>query len=151
MRWTVLSSDVLIFFPAVLYFVLAYSSNNSSFRKSDLAWQIAVLLINPCLILIDHGHFQVSIYIIAVFSADFLIFRLNFEAGWFFTFSPLSQYNCISLGLTVGAIAAICTDKDLVGSFLFTLALNHKQVRFNFLIPKNYHFICCSKLLLVVR
>ncbi|KAG6581176.1 putative dolichyl pyrophosphate Man9GlcNAc2 alpha-1,3-glucosyltransferase, partial [Cucurbita argyrosperma subsp. sororia] len=95
MRWTVLSSDVLIFFPAVLYFVLAYSSNNSSFRKSDLAWQIAILLINPCLILIDHGHFQ---------------------------------YNCISLGLTVGAMAAICTDKDLVGSFLFTLALNHKQM-----------------------
>ncbi|TYK11676.1 putative dolichyl pyrophosphate Man9GlcNAc2 alpha-1,3-glucosyltransferase [Cucumis melo var. makuwa] len=94
MRWTVLSSDVLIFFPAVFYFVLAYFSDNSRFRKRDIAWQIAILLINPCLILIDHGHFQ---------------------------------YNCISLGLTVGAIAAICTDKDLVGSFLFTLALNHKQ------------------------
>ncbi|XP_050941621.1 probable dolichyl pyrophosphate Man9GlcNAc2 alpha-1,3-glucosyltransferase isoform X3 [Cucumis melo] len=79
----------------VFYFVLAYFSDNSRFRKRDIAWQIAILLINPCLILIDHGHFQ---------------------------------YNCISLGLTVGAIAAICTDKDLVGSFLFTLALNHKQM-----------------------
>lgn len=38
------------------------------------------------------------------------------------------QYNCISLGLTVGAIAAIFDQKDLVASFLFTLALNHKQV-----------------------
>ncbi|XP_022148195.1 probable dolichyl pyrophosphate Man9GlcNAc2 alpha-1,3-glucosyltransferase isoform X2 [Momordica charantia] len=79
----------------VFYFVLAYFSSNSSYRKSDIAWQIAILLLNPCLILIDHGHFQ---------------------------------YNCISLGLTVGAIAAICTEKDLVGSFLFTLALNHKQM-----------------------
>ena len=59
MRWTVLSSDVLIFFPAVFYFVLAYFSGNSRFHKSDIAWQIAILLINPCLILIDHGHLQV--------------------------------------------------------------------------------------------
>ena len=45
----------------------------------------------------------------------------------------------------MGAIAAICTDKDLVGSFLFTLALNHKQVPFNCLFPKHYMFTFCSK------
>lgn len=59
MRWTVLSSDALIFFPAVLYFVLVYYRNHSSRRKSDVAWHIAMILINPCLILVDHGHFQV--------------------------------------------------------------------------------------------
>ncbi|XP_044468997.1 probable dolichyl pyrophosphate Man9GlcNAc2 alpha-1,3-glucosyltransferase isoform X2 [Mangifera indica] len=63
--------------------------------RNDIVWHISMLLLNPCMILIDHGHFQ---------------------------------YNCISLGLTVGAISAILSQKDLVASFLFTLALNHKQM-----------------------
>ncbi|OMP09443.1 Glycosyl transferase, ALG6/ALG8 [Corchorus olitorius] len=96
MRWTVLSSDVLIFFPAVLYFVLVYHSIRSGKgRKSDVAWHIAMILLNPCLILIDHGHFQ---------------------------------YNCISLGLTMAAVAAALAQKDLLASVLYCLALNHKQM-----------------------
>lgn len=59
MRWTVLSSDVLMFFPAVLYFIIAYYSGSRTGRKSDWAWHVALILLNPCLILIDHGHFQV--------------------------------------------------------------------------------------------
>ncbi|XWS30700.1 hypothetical protein CRYUN_Cryun23aG0009800 [Craigia yunnanensis] len=59
MRWTVLSSDVLIFFPSVLYFVLVYRAMRFGMRsKSDVAWHIAMILLNPCPILIDHGHFQ---------------------------------------------------------------------------------------------
>ncbi|KAF9684105.1 hypothetical protein SADUNF_Sadunf04G0083200 [Salix dunnii] len=81
MRWTVLSSDLLIFFPAVLYFVFVYhGGNRSSGDKSDVAWHIAVILINPCLILIDHGHFQ---------------------------------YNCISLGLTLGPSVSVLKTSDL--------------------------------------
>ncbi|XP_073261711.1 LOW QUALITY PROTEIN: probable dolichyl pyrophosphate Man9GlcNAc2 alpha-1,3-glucosyltransferase [Populus alba] len=96
MRWTVLSSDLLIFFPAVLYFVLInYGGNRSGGNKSDVAWHFAVILINPCLILTDHGHFQ---------------------------------YNCISLGLTLGAVAAVLSQKDLLACVLFCLSLNHKQV-----------------------
>ncbi|CAH9067209.1 unnamed protein product [Cuscuta europaea] len=95
MRWTVLSSDVLIFFPAVLYFMKVYYSGKPGQQKTHLAWHIAMILLNPCLILIDHGHFQ---------------------------------YNCISLGLAVAAVCAILCDRDLVGSMLFTLALNHKQM-----------------------
>lgn len=38
------------------------------------------------------------------------------------------QYNCISLGFTVAAVAAILSGKDLFGSVLYCLALNHKQV-----------------------
>ncbi|KAF5748023.1 ALG6 ALG8 glycosyltransferase family [Tripterygium wilfordii] len=95
MRWTVLSSDVLIFFPAVLWFVLVHYGGRSSSCASDIAWHIAMLLLSPCVILIDHGHFQ---------------------------------YNCISLGLTVAAVAAILSQKDLVACVLFSLALNHKQM-----------------------
>lgn len=54
-----------------------------------------MILLNPCFLLIDHGHFQ---------------------------------YNCISLGLTVAAVAAILSDRNVLGSVLFSLALNHKQM-----------------------
>ncbi|EOY04209.1 hypothetical protein QUC31_017368 [Theobroma cacao] len=96
MRWTVLFSDVLIFFPAVLYFVFVYRAMQSGRgRKSDVAWHIAIILLNPCLILIDHGHFQ---------------------------------YNCISLGFTMAAVAASLSQRDPVASVLYCLALNHKQM-----------------------
>lgn len=40
----------------------------------------------------------------------------------------ISQYNCISLGFAVGAVAAILSKRDLLGAILFSLSLNHKQV-----------------------
>lgn len=60
MRWTVLTSDVLIFFPAVLWFIIVYASQSKGY-KSNLPWHVAMILLNPCLILIDHGHFQACI------------------------------------------------------------------------------------------
>jgi alpha-1,3-glucosyltransferase len=41
----------------------------------------------------------------------------------------LLQYNCISLGLTLGAIAGVLSRNELIAAALFTLAINHKQVR----------------------
>ncbi|KAI8541857.1 hypothetical protein RHMOL_Rhmol08G0094100 [Rhododendron molle] len=60
-----------------------------------------------------------EIYIIAIAR----VFHFSFLFSFFFL-----QYNCISLGLTIGAVAAILSDKDLLACFLFSLALNHKQV-----------------------
>ncbi|XLR26886.1 hypothetical protein S83_054786 [Arachis hypogaea] len=110
MRWTVLSFDLLIFFPAVLYFVIVRYGQPSRSRKSDIGWHIAMLLLNPCLILIDHGHFQVcSVLTLTVICVVF-------------------QYNCISLGFTIGAVAGVLSGKDLVACVLYCLALNHKQL-----------------------
>lgn len=99
MRWTVLSSDVLIFFPAAICFVFAYYGDRGGRGKEDMAWNLVMILLNPCLILIDHGHFQ---------------------------------YNCISLGLTIGAVAAILCKHDVIACSLFSLALNHKQMSLYF-------------------
>ncbi|OQR70733.1 putative dolichyl pyrophosphate Man9GlcNAc2 alpha-1 [Tropilaelaps mercedesae] len=52
MRWTVIGSDLVTYYPAVLYFGSLYCT------KSSRATAIWALLINPALILIDHGHFQ---------------------------------------------------------------------------------------------
>ena len=38
------------------------------------------------------------------------------------------QYNGISLGLTMYAVAAVLRDRDVLGSILFACALNHKQM-----------------------
>lgn len=125
MRWTVLSSDAVIFFPAVLYFISVYYAGKSIRQKNDLAWHIAMILLNPCFLLIDHGHFQVSTsflhFCTLLKTVHFLVKMLNF-AG------ISCQYNCISLGLTVAAVAAILSDRNVLGSVLFSLALNHKQV-----------------------
>jgi alpha-1,3-glucosyltransferase len=65
MRWTVLSSDLLVFFPAALWFLWAYMKGgigvSEEERREGWMWLLAVVLINPCLVLIDHGHFQVGI------------------------------------------------------------------------------------------
>lgn len=103
MRWTVLSSDLLVFFPAALGFVWAYMKDGAGGigeeRREGWMWLLAMVLINPCLVLIDHGHFQ---------------------------------YNCISLGLTLGAIAGVLSRNELFACALFTLAINHKQMSLYF-------------------
>eukprot|EP00267_Zea_mays_P029833 XP_008660784.1 probable dolichyl pyrophosphate Man9GlcNAc2 alpha-1,3-glucosyltransferase [Zea mays] len=100
MRWTVLSSDLLVFFPAALWFVWAYIKLGVGIsgeeRREGWMWLLAMVLSSPCLVLIDHGHFQC---------------------------------NCISLGLTLGAIAGVLSRNKLVAAALFTLAINHKQIR----------------------
>ena len=63
---------------------------------------LAILLLQPALILIDHGHFQ---------------------------------YNCVSLGLTFWAVLAVTTDYDVIGSILFTSALNYKQMELYHAMP----------------
>jgi len=57
------------------------------------------VLLQPALLLIDHGHFQ---------------------------------YNGISLGLALGAAAAIVRGHPWLGSALFSLSLNHKQMALYF-------------------
>jgi alpha-1,3-glucosyltransferase len=65
MRWTVLSSDLLVFFPAALWFIWAYIKGgigvSEEERREGWMWLLAMVLINPCLALIDHGHFQVGV------------------------------------------------------------------------------------------
>ena len=45
------------------------------------------------------------------------------------------QYNCVSLGLTLWAVIAVTTHHDILGSILFTLALNYKQMELYHALP----------------
>lgn len=67
MRWTVLSSDLMVFFPAALWFVWTYTKDGvggRGERREEWMWLLAMVLLNPCLVLIDHGHFQVRIILV---------------------------------------------------------------------------------------
>ncbi|KAL5673665.1 hypothetical protein ACJX0J_017971, partial [Zea mays] len=83
---------------AALWFVWAYIKLGVGIsgeeRREGWMWLLAMVLSSPCLVLIDHGHFQC---------------------------------NCISLGLTLGAIAGVLSRNKLVTATLFTLAIIHKQ------------------------
>lgn len=55
LRLTVLSSDLLLLFPAAAAFVWAYYARYGTGAK---CWALACVLLQPAALLIDHGHFQ---------------------------------------------------------------------------------------------
>ena len=96
MRFTVLISDVLVYFTAVWVLVSRLTKKEGVGIRS---WLLLVALCQPALILIDHGHFQ---------------------------------YNTVSLGLALWSFYYMTITESFVGpilgSVLFSLALNFKQM-----------------------
>jgi len=115
MRLTVLIVDILIYLPAIVYFIINSrtwdscqfdESNIFKFTRRDVA--VLTAMIYPGLILIDHGHFQ---------------------------------YNCVSLGFFVAAVAAIMQDSFVISSVLFVLALNYKQMELYHALPFFFYIL----------
>ncbi|CAB1115447.1 unnamed protein product [Ectocarpus sp. CCAP 1310/34] len=109
MRMTVLLLDLAIFFPAAAALTRRLAIDRAMRRGRGVPllqrWDhpastrgLCMVLLSPSLVLVDHGHFQ---------------------------------YNCVCLGLAVAAAAAVASGKrrgELVGSALFSLSLNFKQM-----------------------
>lgn len=85
-----------VLFPAAYLCVRALHGSTPSLRR---AFALAAVLLNPALVIIDHGHFQ---------------------------------YNCISLGLTAAAVAALLHGTQLTAAALFTAAMLHKHMSLYF-------------------
>lgn len=51
------------------------------------------------------------------------------------------QYNCVSLGLFVAAVAAVCDNHNIVAAFLFSLAVNYKQMELYHSLPFFVYFL----------
>ncbi|XP_026813958.1 probable dolichyl pyrophosphate Man9GlcNAc2 alpha-1,3-glucosyltransferase [Rhopalosiphum maidis] len=107
MRYSVLIVDLLIFIPAVCWFYRQFFKikNNNQLSQTMI---IAMMLLYPGLILIDHGHFQ---------------------------------YNCVSLGLFVASVASMFTNKTILTCFLFSMALNYKQMELYHALPFFFYYI----------
>jgi alpha-1,3-glucosyltransferase len=106
MRLTALLSDVLFMFPAAILAVEAIYARERNLKTR--IWGLALILLHPAFVLIDHGHFQ---------------------------------YNCISLGLTLGAVLSIWRGREYLGSFLYVLALNHKHMSLYFALAFFAHLL----------
>lgn len=91
MRATAIVSDVLVYFTAAVAFARVCHRCNAPKQIKT----IMLLLFQPALILVDHGHFQ---------------------------------YNAVSLGLSLWAATCVLADHDVLGSVLFVLAINYKQM-----------------------
>lgn len=120
MRLTVLIADILIYIPALTFFVTnLYSRGNYQITEFDIFKYkrrdtfLLTALIYPGLILIDHGHFQ---------------------------------YNCVSLGLFIAAVTAVIRDSFIVSSILFVLALNYKQMELYHALPFFFYILGSHKL-----
>jgi len=90
MRMSVVLSDVAVFFPAALAFSLRFHLQRDRQLRA-----LALLVLQPGLLLIDHGHFQ---------------------------------YNGVSLGLALAAVALVHAGRDVLGSVAFVLSMLYKQM-----------------------
>uniref|UniRef100_A0A6G1SPC8 Alpha-1,3-glucosyltransferase n=1 Tax=Aceria tosichella TaxID=561515 RepID=A0A6G1SPC8_9ACAR len=107
MRSTVLLSELLIYFPAVIYYFyytqpIQYKSPPTSVHRHNIAIYCSLVLLYPAQILIDHGHFQ---------------------------------YNSVFMGLVLWAIIFMIKGCQLSSAVAFTLALGYKQMSLYYALP----------------
>lgn len=98
MRLTVIFFDLVIYFPACYLVVRSYYGHRA--RRRSITWPrryeaVALLLVQPALLLIDHGHFQ---------------------------------YNQVSLGFMLLAVAAFGSKRYYITAVMFCCGLNFKQI-----------------------
>lgn len=115
MRATVLLSELLVYFPAVIYYFYCtqpsqWTSPPSSVHRHNVAIYCALVLLYPAQILIDHGHFQ---------------------------------YNSVFLGLVLWAIILMLKGHQLPSAISFSLALCYKQMSLYYALP--FFWLIASK------
>ena len=107
MRYSVIVSDAVFLLPAAYAFVRAWYGVGVSSRRTAKSRGV-------------DAKRAWAFATLATAPAQILI-----DHGHF-------QYNGISLGLTMYAVAAVLRDNDVLGSILFVCALNHKQMSLYF-------------------
>ncbi|XP_012535257.1 probable dolichyl pyrophosphate Man9GlcNAc2 alpha-1,3-glucosyltransferase [Monomorium pharaonis] len=118
MRLTVLIADVLTYLPAIVYFYTVTSSRSWNGRQ-----------------FVDESNvFGLTRRDAAVLMALIYPGLILIDHGHF-------QYNCVSLGLFVAAVAVIMRDLFVVSSLLFVLALNYKQMELYHALPFFFYIL----------
>ena len=107
MRLTVLAADLLTFIPAALYYI--YYSVKKPNESTENIYYLSKATSVLAVILLFPG-------------------LIIIDYGHF-------QYNCVSLGAFVAAVTATLGDSHCLGSFLFVLALNYKQMELYHALP----------------
>jgi hypothetical protein len=90
---------------------------------------VVSLLVNPALIIIDHGHFQYNNISLGLAVSCLLHYTLQFGNINAPTINPTMGMPCT---LQVGAVVLIARRRYLGGAILFCCSLNHKQMSLYF-------------------
>lgn len=119
MRYTVLLSDILIFIPAIFaYFYaskLVYEEEEQEIKSTKKKKNTKKIIQKISL--------EMAVILALLYPGIILI-----DHGHF-------QYNCVSLGFLIVAVACIHKGKDLTSAFFFVLALNYKQMELYHALP----------------
>lgn len=94
MRISVILADLIVYIPSVFTTIQSLILAVPEVYTGN-PWMMLSVVLQPSLLLIDHGHFQ---------------------------------YNGVCIGLALLAASAICGNHDILGSVLFCLSLNFKQM-----------------------
>ncbi|XP_012287110.1 dolichyl pyrophosphate Man9GlcNAc2 alpha-1,3-glucosyltransferase [Orussus abietinus] len=120
MRLSVLITDLMTYVPAALFYVMYTNIKKFKFLQIN---QQNIFGFDKC---------DLILVIILYFPGLILI-----DHGHF-------QYNCASLGFFIGAVTAILKDMPIVGSILFVLALNYKQMELYHALPFFFYILGCN-------
>lgn len=119
MRATVLLADLFIYMPAVWWYFSRRQSNCQNTAKNVRNYYTSTITVKEERHLTAH----MATYLTLIYPGLILI-----DHGHF-------QYNGISLGPTVAAIAAIIQGRHLLASVLFCLSINYKQMGLYHALP----------------
>lgn len=122
MRLSVLVVDLLIFIPAVLYFAHTILPLLDTKVKKN-----------------QEKNEKKEFYVFK--KSHFILATVLFYPGLILIDYGHFQYNCVSLGLFVAAVSALSQGSMAIGSFLFVLALNYKQMELYHALPCFFYIL----------
>ena len=108
MRLTVVFWDLLVYLPALIMFVKTWQGSRSQ-RTQEQAF--LVLLLQPALLLVDHGHFQYNSVMLGKFA-----------------YRQLNPYSSSAVGFSLLSISCLSRGQDVYGAIFFVLSLGFKQM-----------------------
>jgi len=94
MRYTVLFVDLLIFYPAVLFYHYFSKAKHRHVTKQSI---LLLILFYPGLILIDYGHFQYNCVSLGLFIWSVIAFEHEYDIAGSITFSMALNYKQMEL------------------------------------------------------
>ncbi|XP_034175630.2 dolichyl pyrophosphate Man9GlcNAc2 alpha-1,3-glucosyltransferase [Osmia lignaria lignaria] len=115
MRLSVFFMDMFTYVPSMIYYIVTNKTlKNIGKRESNI---------------FGFTKRQIILLIVLIYPSLILI-----DNGHF-------QYNCVSLGLFIGAVAFILQNLFIIGSILFVAALNYKQMELYHALPIFFYIL----------
>lgn len=117
MRLSVLAVDALLYIPALVYFVRKATVHEGTLARGETS------------------------NVFGLKKDDFILSTALLYPGIILVDHGHFQYNCVSLGLFISAVALILRNHTIMSSLLFVLALNYKQMELYHALPFFFYIL----------